>query len=420
LVAIFLGGSFLSGFYPAFVLSSFKPIEVLKGKLTSSHRGSWLRQFLVVTQFAASVALMVGTYGIFHQLKYMKDQDLGVQIDQTLVVRGPGVTDSTYLEKLSSFKNELMAFPSVKKVSASSAIPGGKVPWNAGGIKLVGSGPEKVNQYRVFGIDYDFMDVYGLHVLKGRSFSEKFGSDSSAVIFNESAVHLLGFNKLEDALNKQIEFWGNTYTIVGVVSNHHQESLREGYDSYIFRFIPESDDYFSIKLNQDTRSVSDVIKIAESKWKTFFPGNPFEYFFLDEHFDKQYKADEQFGKTFALFAILAIIVACLGLFGLASFVTTQRTKEIGIRKISGAEVSTIVILLTRDFIKPVLLAFAIASPLTYFLFNQWLQNYAFKSPVSPWMFILPALLILLVAILTVSLQTIKAATANPVKSLRTE
>jgi putative ABC transport system permease protein len=264
------------------------------------------------------------------------------------------------------------------------------------------------------------MDAYGLKVLKGRSFSEKFGSDSAAVIFNESAVHLLGFHKLEDALNKQIEFWGNTYTIVGVVTNHHQESLRQNYDSYIFRFIPQSDDYFSVKLNQEAGSVSDIVKIAENKWKTFFPGNPFDYFFLDDHFDKQYKADEQFGKTFALFAILAIIVACLGLFGLASFVTTQRTKEIGIRKISGAEVSSIVILLTRDFIKPVLLAIAIASPLTFFLFSKWLQNFAFKSPVSAWMFILPAMVILLIAILTVSLQTIKAASANPVKSLRTE
>ena len=419
LILIFLGGSFLSGLYPAFVLSSFKPIEVLKGKLSRSHKGNWLRQVLVIFQFAASVALMVGTYTIYKQLKYMQEQDLGVQIDETLIIRGPGVTDSTYENKLNAFKTELLQNAGIKKVAASSDIPGNKVGWNAGGIKLVGTDQSKAKQYRIFGIDYDFIEAYGLRVLNGRNFSEQFGTDTGSVLFNEAAVELLGFTKMEDALNKQIDFWGKTYTIVGVVSNHHQESLKEDYDAYIYRFIPQSDNYYSLKINP-AADINNIIKTAETKWASFFPGNPFEFFFLDDHFDAQYKADKQFGRTFGLFAVLAIIIACLGLFGLASFVTTQRTKEIGIRKVSGANITSILLLLTKDFLKPILVSYLIAIPVTYYLLIQWLQNYAFKTSITVWMFVLPALIILLIAIVTISTQTIKAASANPVKNLRTE
>ncbi|HEV7334199.1 MAG TPA: ABC transporter permease [Flavisolibacter sp.] len=420
LIIIFLGGTLLSGLYPAFVLSSFRPIDVLKGKLARTTHGAWLRQSLVIIQFAASVALMVGTYGIYNQLSYMKNQDLGVDINQTLVVRGPSVSDSTYTKKLTAFKTELLRQTGITKIAASSEVPGSKVDWNAGGIRLAGSDVNKSQQYRVFGIDYDFVDAYGLRVIKGRNFSRDFISDSSAVLFNEAAVKQLGFEKPEEALNKKIDFWGETYTIVGVVSNHHQESLRETMDTYIYRLIPESDDFYSIKLEAGGPSITGAIKTIEQAWNRFFPGNPFEYFFLDDHFAEQYKADEQFGKTFALFAILAIIVACLGLYGLASFVTTQRTKEIGIRKISGASISSLLVLLTKDFLKPIFLSFAIAIPVTYFLLQQWLQNYAYKTSITAWMFVLPALLILIVAIITVTTQTLKTASANPVKNLRTE
>jgi putative ABC transport system permease protein len=308
----------------------------------------------------------------------------------------------------------------IGKFAASTEVPGSKVGWNAGGIRLVGSDPGKSNQYRVIGIDYDFIDAYGLKILKGRNFSQQFTTDTGAVLFNEAAVKLLGFNNPENALNKRIEFWGDVFTIIGVVANHHQESLREDYDAHIFRLIPESDNFYSVKMQAGSNNWNDIIKTTENKWSSFFPGNPFEYFFLDDHFEEQYKADKQFGKTFGLFAALAIIVACLGLFGLVSFVTTQRTKEIGIRKISGAGISSILLLLTKDFIKPILISFAIATPVTYYLLKKWLENYAFKISIDPWMFILPAMMILVIAFVTISTQTIKAASANPVKSLRTE
>jgi putative ABC transport system permease protein len=417
---IFIAGTFLSGLYPAFVLSSFQPIAVLKGRLAKTSHGAFLRQSLVIFQFAASVTLMVGTFSVYRQLNYMQDQALGVQIDQTLVLRGPNVTDSTYPDKLNAFKNEMLKVAGIGKFAASTEVPGSKVGWNAGGIRLVGSDPGKSNQYRVIGIDYDFIDAYGLKILKGRNFSQQFTTDTGAVLFNEAAVKLLGFNNPENALNKRIEFWGDVFTIIGVVANHHQESLREDYDAHIFRLIPESDNFYSVKMQAGSNNWNDIIKTTENKWSSFFPGNPFEYFFLDDHFEEQYKADKQFGRTFGLFAALAIIVACLGLFGLVSFVTTQRTKEIGIRKISGAGISSILLLLTKDFIKPILISFAIATPVTYYLLKKWLENYAFKISIDPWMFILPAMMILVIALVTISTQTIKAASANPVKSLRTE
>jgi putative ABC transport system permease protein len=349
----------------------------------------------------------------------MQHQNLGVQINQTLVLKGPNVLDSTYDNKLTAFKTEALRLPGVRQLTVSTGVPGSKVNWNAGGIRLVGSDITTANQYRIIGIDYDFLDTYGLKLLNGRNFSRSL-ADSQAVLFNEAAVTKLGFRKFEDAINKRIEFWGKQYTIIGVVSNHHQESLRQSYDAHIFRFIPHANNYYSLKLAGNPNDWPATIRSVKQQWKSFFPGNPFDYFFLDDHFAEQYKADRQFGQTFGLFAGLAIFVSCLGLLGLAAFVTNQRTKEIGIRKIIGADLPGILLLLTRDFIRPVIISFLIATPLTYYLLQKWLENYAFKITITPWMFILPVLLILVIALLTISTQTLKAASANPAKSLRSE
>jgi len=417
---LFVTGAFLSGLYPAFVLSSFRPIAVLKGKLSKTGHGALLRQSLVVIQFAASVILMVATFAVYRQLNYMQQQDLGVKIEQTLVLKGPNVIDSTYDNKFSAFKEEMLKLPGVGRLTASTEVPGSKVGWNAGGIQLVGSGPGQSNQYRVIGIDYDFVEAYGLKVLQGRNFSKQFSTDPKTVLFNEAATKLMGFRKPGDAIGKRIEFWGAQYDIIGVVSNHHQESLKEAYDAHIFRLIPNAARYYSLQLRADRNNWNDLVRATEKKWAGFFPGNPFEYFFLDEHFAEQYKADRQFGNTFGVFALLAILVSSLGLLGLASFVTTQRTKEIGIRKIVGAGIPSILRLLTGDFIRPVLISFLIAIPVTWFLLKRWLENYAFKIGINAWLFILPAFLILLIALITISTQTIRAASASPVKSLRTE
>ncbi|HEY4208099.1 MAG TPA: ABC transporter permease [Puia sp.] len=421
LTLLFAGGTLLSGLYPAFVLSSFKPIAVLKGRFSGTTHGSLLRQSLVIGQFAASVLLMAGTFTVYRQLHFMQHEDLGIKIDQTVVVRVPRVLDSTADMKIAAFRADVLQIPGIARVSASTDVPGRKVGWNAGGIREVGADASKSRQYRIIGIDYDFVDAYGLKVIKGRNISRQF-SDSGAVLFNLAAVKEMGFNRPEEVLNKRIDFWGRQYTIVGVVANHHQESLRQHYDAHIFRLMEHSAYYgfFSIKLEADRRSWPTAIAAVKQRYASLFPNDPFDYFFLDEHYGEQYKADEQFGAIFGIFAGLAIFVSCLGLLGLASFVTNQRTREIGIRKIVGAGVGNILVLLTRDFLKPVLLAFVTATPLAWYLLAQWLENYAFRIKLTPVIFVVPLTLILLVAVLTTATQTLRAAMSNPIKNLRTE
>jgi putative ABC transport system permease protein len=244
------------------------------------------------------------------------------------------------------------------------------------------------------------------------------GSDKHSVIFNLMGIEHLGFNNPQEAIGKKIDFWGDQYTIEGVTENFHQQSLREAYEPLILRLIPDVNGSISLKIS--TSNVSQTISSVKKEWDKLFPGNGFEYFFLDDHFNDQYKADQQFGKVFGIFTSLAILVACLGLFGLASFTTLQKTKEIGIRKVLGASVINILNLLYREFAGLLAIAFFITVPLAWLSSNSWLQNYNFRIGMHWYYFLLPFLLIVLIALLTVSFQSVKAALANPVTSLRSE
>ncbi|MFC0515193.1 ABC transporter permease [Mucilaginibacter angelicae] len=417
-LGIFVLGSFFSGFYPAIVLSAFRPVEVMKGKILASPRGVILRKGMVVFQFAASIFLLIGSLTVFRQLKYMQSQKLGVKIDQTLVIKAPLVKVDSFYRSMSSFKQECLAQTAVKSVTVSTSIPGEPVPWNAGGIKLVGTDQSAGKQYRIIGADYDYLNAYDIKLIAGRKFSKEFGDEPHSVVFNKKGVEQLGFSKPADALGKRIDFWGQVYTIVGVADNFHQQSLHDAYDALIFRCIPDVRGAVSVKVS--TNNMPQTITDLKKTWASFFPGDQFDYFFLDQHFNEQYKTDQRFGQVFGVFTGIAIFVACLGLFGLVSYTIVQRTKEIGIRKVLGASVNSILRLLYKDFALLVVVSFVISAPIGWYAISKWLQTYAFRMDINPFLFVIPFLLVMLIAFATVSFLSVKAALMNPVKSLKTE
>ncbi|WP_423735095.1 ABC transporter permease [Chitinophaga caseinilytica] len=419
LTGLYLAGSLLSGMYPAFVLSRFKPVAVLKGKVISSRQGAALRKALVVFQFAASLFLLVGTLIVFKQIRFMRSQELGFQMEQTLVVKAPmAVDDAIYGQKLAALRNSLRNESLIRELTASSYIPGQPVDFNAAGIRLRGEDFKMGKEYRVVTTDGFFVQAFGLKLLAGRGFSDQFGGEGESVMFNRTGLRKLGFAKPEDAIGKQINFWEKFYTIVGVVDDFHQESLRESIEPLIFRYEPGVKGAISMRITAD--NAQQAITKVQQQYAALFPDNPFDYFFLDQYFDNQYKADQRFGQVFGVFTGLAIFVACLGLFGLASFTVMQRTKEIGVRKVLGASVPQILGLLYREYATLILWAFGMGAPLAWWFSARWLDGYAFRTGMGWMPFVLPLLIVLVVAFLTVGIQSFRAATANPVKSLRSE
>lgn len=414
---LFLVGSMLSGFYPALVLSSFKPITVLKGKINASSQGALMRKGLVVFQFFASVFLISGTIIVYQQLEFMRNQDLGVDIYQTLVLEGPGVTDSLYEKNLESFKTEALRISGITSATASTNVPGDEIYWTNGFNRL--SGDASIgSQVYIVGIDDAYIPSFGIELLAGRNFSIESPSDRSGILVNETLVKTAAFESAREAVGEKIRVGGDTMEILGVLADYHQMSLKKSNENpMVFRMIPASS-FYAFKI--DTENYSQVIAALEEPWARFFPGNPLDYFFLDEFFNRQYESDKQFGEVFGIFSLMAIFVACLGLFGLASFMTSMRTKEVGIRKALGSSVSGIAILLSSGFIRLVVIGAIIAIPVSWVVMNRWLDSFPYRIEVNPLIFGGALLVVCLIALLSVSYQTIRAALANPAKTLRYE
>lgn len=404
----------LAGSYPAFYLSSFRPIAVLKGRM-GNQRGT-LRSALVVFQFATSIILIIGTIVIFRQLNYIQTKELGYKKEHVLIVN-----DAYALQKnVDAFKNEVLQLPGIVSGTLSSYLPVTNSSRSDNSYSKTTVMDSKTGfNMQTWVIDYDYLKTMGMEVVKGRNFSKDFGMDSNGVIINETTSKILGH---DDPIGKNIYKNGNdgkqtVYTIVGVVKNFNYESLKQSIAPLSF-FLGKSSGLVSFKVH--TTDVQGLLKSIENKWKAMAPGMPYSYRFLDESFNEMYRDEQRVGKIALIFAIIAILIACLGLFGLAAFIAEQRTKEIGIRKVLGSSVQGLVGLLSKDFVKLVLIAFIIAAPLAWFFMHKWLQDFEYRITLNWTIFMVAGIIALFIAIATISFQAIKAAIANPVKNLRTE
>jgi putative ABC transport system permease protein len=414
LIAIAIG--LFAGIYPALVLSGFRPISVLKGSFSSGKKGILLRKGLVVSQFVISIALITGTLVVYSQLTFMRSQDLGFRKEQQLAINFDG--DSTIQQHYEAFKQQLTAIPNVLSATASGSIPGQGNPTAYSQLENR-SGVMQPTSLEMYSIDYDFIRQFDIRMAAGRPFSTSFPSDSTkSLLVNEATVSSLGYRSPRDIIGKRFSQWGREGTIVGVVKNFHFRGLQDIIKPMSMRIRPK--DFSFVTAQVSGKDLHGTLAAIEGLWKRTLPNRPFAYFFTDEGFDKLYRSEDRFGQLFLNFAILAIFISCLGLLGLASYSTLQRTKEIGIRKVLGSSVGGIVNLLSKDFLKLVIIAFFIASPIAWIAMHKWLQDFAYRIDLGWWIFALAGAMALLIALLTVSFHAVRSAMANPAKSLRTE
>lgn len=409
----------VAGSYPAMVLSSFKPIAVLRGKLLSTSHGINLRNGLVVFQFMISVILIIGTIVVYNQLRFMQTKELGFNEEHVVTVKGAFALQN----QTETFKNQVLDLASVKSVGGCNAMPGGQFF----GVSFRKEGENEAVTGRGLIVDEDYMDCMQMEMMQGRAYSKDF-QDSLSVVLNEAAVNELGY---DDPVGKRLtspdnflnpeEGQTSMFTIVGVVKDFHFQSLHQEIEPLFFvhnKFSQRTSGIISVRIQPP--DFPATISQIEQIWMQFVPDQPFRFSFFDSDLNMLYQAEQTAQKVFGLFAVLAIFIACMGVLGLAAYITQQRTKEIGIRKVLGASAFNIVTLLSKDFLKLVLVALVIASPIAWYAANSWLEDFAYRIDVSWWIFILAGVLAIVITLLTVSFQTVKAALLNPVKTLKYE
>jgi putative ABC transport system permease protein len=404
----------LAGAYPAALMSSISPLKVMRSYMKHGRGSNGFRKSLVVLQFTMSVILIAGTALIYRQMSFMQQQSLGLNKEQIIQVH----MRNTVSPKYKMLKEELSKLPGVISASAGNFTYGS-------GISNVAMLPEGANENEITSeavimVDEDFLPTYRISLAAGRNFSrDNVTDEKEAFIVNEAAVKHFNWGTPETALGKTIDWGlGKKGKVIGVVKDFNFSSLHESIKPLIIHILPDGFDFISLKVKAG--DVSELVSRMEARWKELGMDGPFDYSFFDQDFDQLYRAEQQVQTILGCFSGLAILIACLGLFGLAAFTAEQRTKEIGVRKVLGADVLQVIVLLSTDFLKPVLIAISLAIPIAWIAADKWLTGFAYRTPMSWWIFALAGVMAILIAVLTVSFQSIRAAMANPVKSLRTE
>jgi ABC-type antimicrobial peptide transport system permease subunit len=412
LIGIGLVTGILSGIYPAFFISSFQPVSIFRGTSVTGGRSSFFRKTLVVFQFSLSIIFIAGTLIVFHQLNYVRNKDLGFDKESIIHFRIRGNLGRNF----NAFKNVLLQNSGIKNISKSSDLPTYTVH-STSGISWEGKSPTDAVLIHQFSVGYDYIKTFGMEIVDGRDFSKEFSTDAKtqSFILNETAVKHMG---MESPVGKWFQLWNLKGTIVGIVKDFHFKSFHKEIEPLVLRLEPRRDSYAFVRLAAG--SVNESIEAVKEAYNKFSPRYPFEFAFLDESLDSLYRSDKQTGKIFGYFTFLAIFISCLGLFGLASFMIEQRTKEIGIRKVLGANIPRIIFLISKEFIKWVVVASLLAVPVAYLAMSKWLQNFVYRTSIHPGVFFLAAAMALVIALGTVSFQSIKAALANPIDCMRYE
>ena len=407
----------VSGIYPALFMSSFKPVNVLKGLLKTGSSNISFRKVLVTTQFTISIILIISTGVVYRQMNYMQQKSLGYDREHILTLGNPDALN----DKFETFRTELLSNSSVINAGRSSRIPTGRLLDANGAQTQKGDSMVPVSaDIKYVSADKDFINTYGVKVLAGRGFAKDFGTDSSSFIINEAAVKVLGFASNEEAIGRSFTYGGRKGSLVGVINDFHFESMHQKIVPLVLLIPRSPEGYNRISVKVAGTNIPATISFIEKTWKKFLPETPYQFTFLDDNFNRLYQSEQRQGTLFTIFSVIAIFIACLGLFGLSAFSISQRIKEIGIRKVLGANISTIVTLLSKDYLKLVLVASLLAFPVAWYAMSNWLNDFAYRITMPWWVFMLAGIIAAAIALFTISFQAVKAAVNNPVKSLRTE